>query len=146
MINTEYRKAISEVLDILTHTKKQDVDKISPKFIEFLNKNKSKDYIPKLEHTKRIKDMKLNEKTIGILSIINSKYWCTQEQKELFDNRLKENEKEYQEMLRNKYDSNSIFKNRNKTINIETNVSILEYKESLFSKLVKRIKTFFHKT
>lgn len=143
MINIGYREAISEVLDILRHTKKEDVDKISPEFIEFLNKNKSKEYIPKLEHTKRIKDMELNEKTIGILSIINSKYWCTQEQKELFDNTLKENEKEYQEMLRKKYNSNSIFKN--KTMNVEKNVSILEYKESLFTRFVNRIKRFFHK-
>lgn len=145
MVNTEYSKSISEVLDILKHTKKEDVDKISPEFIEFLNKNKSKEYIPKLEHNKRIKDMNLNEKTIGILSIINSKYWCTQEQKEVFDNKLKENEKKYQEMLKKKYNSNSIFKNKNKTINIEKNVSILEYKESLFTRFVNRIKRFFHK-
>ena len=85
MTNIEYRKSISEVLDILEHTNKEDVEKISPKFIEFLNKNKCDNYKPTLDHSKRIKEMNLRETTIGILSIINSKFWCTPEQKELFD-------------------------------------------------------------
>ena len=49
MINGEYRKAISEVLDILKHTRKEDVDKISIEFMEYLRKNASRTYIPNLE-------------------------------------------------------------------------------------------------
>ena len=70
MISVEYSKSISEVLDILKHTDINDVNKISPKFMSFLEKNACKKYIPNLDHTKRIKDMKLNDKTIGLLLLI----------------------------------------------------------------------------
>ena len=101
MVSIEYRKSISEVLEILKHTKKADVDKISPKFLEFLNKNALTDYEPRLDHSKSIKEMRLNDKTIAILSIIASKYWLSSEDKENFENRLKENDEDIMMMLRN---------------------------------------------
>lgn len=91
-MNVEYNNAITEVLDILAHTKKEDVDKISPSFMQFLEKNKSKTYIPKLNHNKRIIDMNLNEKTIGILCVINTQFWCDKEQRRDFTKALIRNE------------------------------------------------------
>lgn len=102
MIGIQCRKSIAEVLEILKYTNKNDVDKISPEFMKFLKENVDKEYIPKLDHTKRIKDMQLNEVTIGLLSIIYAKFWCTQEQKALFDKKMKENEETYQVALRKK--------------------------------------------
>ncbi len=92
MMNVEYSNAITEVLDILKHTKKDDVDKISPSFMQFLEENKSQTYIPKLDHSKRIIDMNLNEKTIGILCVINTQFWCDKEQRKEFTKSLIHNE------------------------------------------------------
>ena len=145
MVSVEYRNAIAEVLDILKHTNKNDVDKISLEFIKFLNENAAKDYIPNLDHTKRIKDMKLNEKTIGILSIINSKFWCTNEQKKEFDDKLKANEVEYQATMREKYNPDNLFKNKvTQAKNTESTRDMVEYKESLFSRLKNWIKQIFN--
>src|SRR5699024_8675546 len=113
MVSIEYRKSISEVLEILKHTKKADVDKISPKFLEFLNKNALTDYEPRLDHSKSIKEMRLNDKTIAIISIIASKYWLSSEDKENFENRLKENEEKYKKELQQKYNADNLFKNKN---------------------------------
>lgn len=145
MTNIEYRKSISEVLDILEHTKKEDVDKISPKFIEFLNNNKYNNYKPNLDHTKRIKDMNLRDTTIGILSIINSKFWCTQNQKKLFNDKLKQNEKIYQEKLREKYNPDNIFNKKQENIIEQENnqLHLTKYKESFFRKFINKIKSFF---
>ena len=144
MVSSEYSKSISEVLDILKHTNKDDVDKISPQFMKFLVENANKEYIPKLDHTKRIKDMGLNEKTIGILSIINTKFWCTPEQKEIFNDKLKENQKIYEEELRKKYNPNNLFKDRKIKVenNVEDSVAMVEHKESIFSE----IKNWFKRT
>ena len=143
MLSAEYSKSISEVLDILKHTNKDDVDKISPQFMKFLIENANEEYIPKLDHTKRIKDMGLNEKTIGILSIINTKFWCTPEQKETFNDKLKENQKIYKEELRKKYNPNNLFKDRKiKVENVEDFVVMVEYKEPFLTKVrnwLKRI-------
>ena len=57
MVSVAYSEAAVEVLDILKHTRKEDVNKIPKKFIEFLENNKSKTYIANLDHTKTIKEM-----------------------------------------------------------------------------------------
>ncbi len=113
MVTQEYSEAISETLEILSHTKKSDVDKIPKKFMKFLKENASTTYKNKFDGIKRIQDMKLNEKTIGILSIINKRYWCDEEQRKEFEKNLKDNEFKYQQDLRKKYNPDSIFKNEN---------------------------------
>lgn len=75
MLSGEYRKACTEVLDILKYTQKEDVDKISSRFIEFLIVNSDKLYEPNLDHSKRIKDMGIRKETIALLAIISKKFW-----------------------------------------------------------------------
>ena len=81
MISVAYSEAAVEVLDILKHTKEEDVNKIPKKFIEFLESNKSKTYISKLDHTKTIKEMDLKPKTHALLGLIYLKYWANEEEK-----------------------------------------------------------------
>lgn len=145
MVSIEYRKSISEVLEILNHTRKEDVDKISPKFLDFLNNNALIEYEPYLDHSKRVKEMGLNDKTIAILSIIASKYWMSTEDKENFEKQLNENERKYQEELHEKYNLNNIFNKKQENI-IETEntqTQLIEYKESFFRKFINKIKSFF---
>ena len=49
MVSYEYSVAFSETLDILNHTKKEDVEKIPIKFLEFLRINALKSYTSKLD-------------------------------------------------------------------------------------------------
>lgn len=49
MVSVAYSEAAVEVLDILKHTREEDVNKIPKKFIEFLENNKSKTYIADLD-------------------------------------------------------------------------------------------------
>lgn len=145
MVSVEYSIAISEVLDILKHTNQKDVNKISPEFMDFLKDNAFKEYTSKFDHTKGIASLELSEKTIGILSVINSKFWCTPEQKEIFDNILNNNENTHQAELRKKYNPDNIFKKHNSEENIVKDVaSLVEYKESIFKKFINKIKSIFH--
>ena len=104
MISQEYSLAISETLDILDHTKKEDVDKISTKFLNFLKENASKTYVSCLDFSKPLKEMNLNQKTIGILSLINKKFWCNDDERLDFEMKLKQNELSYQNKIREKYE------------------------------------------
>ena len=143
MVSVEYSEAITETLDILKHTKKEDVDKISSKFIDFLNANASKTYKPELDHTKNIKDMQLKHKTKAILAIIYKKYWCDSEKQEQFNRVLKENEIRHEKELRKKYNPDNLFKNKEtKVETVENSVAMVEYKESIFTK----IKNWFKRT
>lgn len=145
MVSIEYRKSISEVLEILNHTRKEDVDKISPKFLDFLNNNALIEYEPHLDHSKRVKEMGLNDKTIAILSIIASKYWISTEDKENFEKQLNENERKYQEELHEKYNLDNIFSKKQENIVEPENshTQLIEYKESFFRKFLNKIKSFF---
>lgn len=144
MVSVEYRKSISEVLEILEHTRKEDVKRISPKFLEFLNKNALTEYEPHLDHSKRVKEMGLNDKTVAILSIIASKYWLSGENKANFENKLKENEEKYQKELYEKYNPDNLFKNKvPKAEIIENSVAMVEYKESIFTKIKNWFKRNF---
>ena len=57
--------------------------------------------------------------------------------------------KDYDSTLVEHYDSNTLFANRKKSSakssTDNTNVSIIEYKESLFKRLINKIKKFFIK-
>lgn len=63
MVKEEYKEAITEVMDILKHTKKEDVDKISPSFMKYLQSNVSTTYIPNLDHTYTIDAIKKRNKS-----------------------------------------------------------------------------------
>lgn len=151
MVSKEYSEAIAETLDILEHTDKNDVNKISNKFMDFLKENTSKTYKSNLDYTKRIQDMNLKEKTIGILSVINKKYWCNEEERKDFELKLRENEIEYQNKLMEKYNPNNMFNNKNTTpkyLDKEyfEEKSFIEYKEKSFlRKILEKIKNLFRK-
>ena len=116
--------------------------------INFWQRNKSTTYKPNLDHSKTINEMKLKEKTKDIITMIYLNYLCNENEKESIMDTLRKNEENYQLMLRNKYNPDSIFKKQTQQETIKTeesikNVAIVEYKESIFSKIIKVIKRFF---
>ena len=142
MVSAEYSEAAVEVLDILKHTSEEDVEKIPKKFLEFLESNKSKTYIPKLDHTKTIKEMNLKPKTEALLGLIYLKYWANDEEKIAFKNRAKENEIKYQEGLREKYHTDNLFKKeiiRNENIQQKMSLQTVEH-ETFIRRIINKIK------
>lgn len=149
MNSLEFSEGITETLDILNHMDKSYTDKIPKKFKDFLEKNKSDSYTPHLDHSKKIKEMNLKEKTKDILATIYMNYWCDAEQKENYIKKLTQNEEKYQEELREKYNPNNIFKNKNQTTiqqnqPVQDSIALVENKDSLFTKFIKKLKEIFH--
>lgn len=149
MVSIELSEGITETLDVLNHMEKTYTEKIPKKFKEFLEKNKSESYIPNLDHSRKINEMDLKEKTKDILAIIYMNYWCTSEQKLNYTNLLKKNEEKYQERLREKYNPNDLFKNKTQItiqqVKPEQNDSaLIIVKETFFTKFIKKLKGIFH--
>ena len=149
MSSLEFSEGVTETLDILNHMDKSYTDKIPKKFKDFLEENKSDSYTPHLDHSKKIKEMNLKEKTKDILATIYMNYWCNAEQKENYIKTLKQNEEKYQEELKEKYNPDNIFKNKTqKTIQqeqpVQENVDLVEVKESFFTKFIKKLKGILH--
>lgn len=145
MLNQRYAEASVEVLDILEHMNTNDLAKVSNKFIDFLKENASKNYICNLDYSKKLNDMELKEETRGLLALMYEKYWCPEEEKEELKKKFYENEKKYQKELREKYNPDNIFtKNQDNIIESENNqTQLIEYKESVFRKILNKIRAFF---
>lgn len=143
--NMVYAEAITEVLTILEYTEKEMVDKIPKKFIAFLEENSSKTYKPNFDCTKPIKDLKLKPKTEAILGIIYLKYWANEDEKIAFRKRARRNEEECQRQLREKYNTDNLFKNVSmKMLKDNQKQELLEIKEKTFiQELVRKIKVLF---
>ena len=152
MVSNEYSEALSEIDDILEHLDIKLLNKIPQRFKDFVSTNKSKTYEPKFDHSKRLNELELKDKTRAILSVIYLNYLCDEEQKNEFVKKLKDNSMKKEEEHRKKYNPNEIFKKDKSIEKIEEKdydiyneeKSIIEYKEGFISKIIKRIKKFFH--
>ena len=143
-----YSEAAVEVLDILEHTADEKVNLIPQKFINYLKENAANDYVAKLDYSKPINEMNIKIETKGILGTICRNWWWNQEEKQEYARLVREKEIKKQEEAREKYNPDDIFKNKHKETIEETKeqenvTTMVEYKESVFTKLFNFIKRLF---
>jgi len=142
MLNQRYAEASVEVLDILEHMDSNDLVKVSNKFINFLKENASREYICNLDYSKKLNEMNLKEETRGLLALMYESYWCPEEKKEELQKKFYENERKYEEELREKYNPDNIFKEKQKSINDlkDNQTQLIEYKETILKRILNKIK------
>ena len=149
-ISIKTRQAYSEIdefIGLLTDVQKE---KIPVKLRELFKKEKDPNYIKCIDPNEPIKNQNLKEETLALIALLNLKYWCEDEQeKERLRNVYSQNEKIYQEVLREKYNPEDIFKS--KIINEESKqekvdvTQITKYKENFIKRIINRIKNLFRK-
>ena len=148
MVSVRNANAMAEVIYYLNGIKQEDIDKIPKKFIQYLNKNASKEYKCDFDYNKPLKELNLLDETRGIIGMICYNYWCvTEKQKEQYLKRLSQNEQQYQKILNEKYNPDNIFENKILDFieNTTNPTEITEYKESIFKKLINKLKSIFSK-
>jgi hypothetical protein len=154
-LKLEYGEAAVEVLDILDNTNKSDVEKIPTSFINFLVEISSEDYEVNFDHSKPINELNLKEKTKEILGVIYINWWCDKKEQENYKKQIEEYERKREEKIKEKYNPNKIFEKKNKLqeygkITTENDiqneeVTMVEYKESIFKKIFNKILRFKQK-
>ena len=147
MSEIEYSEAAVEVLDILNHTNKEDVQRIPQSFIKFLTDISSKNYKAKFNHEQPVNGFNLRKQTKELLGFIYITWWSDKEEHQKYKNIIHENNIK-KEKLKETYNVNDIFKNKkeNKTIQNENVMekNIVEYKkENIFKKFLNKILSFF---
>ena len=87
---------------------------------------------------KPLEEQGLSKQTLSILSVLNYNFWCKDEEKrkQLIE-KYSENERKYQEELREKYNPANMFKQAKTEIveqqeQIVEPVAMVEYKENIF--------------
>ena len=141
-------KAYAEVDKILSFMDTAYVEKIPKKMRDLFRNEKLQDYEPNINPKISIDEQNLQKKTYAILAMLNLNYWCKdeEEKKELIK-LYAENDRKREEELREKYNPDNIFKNKQteSITNTEaSNTSLIEYKESnFFKKIISKIMNLF---
>ena len=87
----------------------------------------------------------ISKEANSILISLFRDYFATQRQKEILENLLKQNQQNLEHEKNKKYNSNSIFKDKNRKLTIdEKSIVILDDKDSIFTKIIKWFKHFFN--
>lgn len=147
MTNIEYKNTLFEIDKILDVIDNSLASKIPEKLRNYIKKNKSDNYDFSINNVEELEKTKILETTRVYLASLYIKYWCDEEERREFIEEMNNNEKKYQEELREKYNPDNIFKNKtSKTTQIaEENVAIIEYKENIFKKIKNWFKSLFNK-
>ena len=127
----------------------RDVEKVPKKMREMFKNEKLQDYEPNIDKNIPLEEQQLERKTLAILAMLNLNYWCeNEEEKEELIRAYSNNDKKRNEELREKYNPDNIFKNKNKEREVEQITeeitAIAEYKkENFIKKLLNKIKRLF---
>ena len=143
--------AYAEVDALLDLVEDEYRNRVPEKVRNFFKEEKIKDYEFNIDINKPLTEQKIRRETMALLAILNINYWCdTEEEKQQWINELDKNEKEIEE-LREKYNSDNLFKNRTKVINDPIvneenaqNMQLVEYKEkNIIQRIIDKIFKIF---
>ena len=151
MMSDKTKKVYSEVYAFLNIISEEDRNKVPKKLKEMIEEEREKEYTPSYTFEIPIEEQEISDEAIAMIALIHLNYWCEDEnEKERLNVIFDENEKKYQEELREKYNPDNLFKNKKYTeeqpAEEQTNsVAMVEYKETIFSKLKEWFRNLFNK-
>ena len=145
-ISIATRQAYTEIDNFIELLDEYNKNKIPQKLREYFKKEKDGEYIKNINPNQPIKEQNLKEETLALIAMLNLQYWCEDENEK---QRLKaiyaENERRYQDELREKYNPDNLFKNKQKIVEEKIEeTSMVEYTEPVFKRIINKILNFLH--
>lgn len=145
----ETKQAYSEVYAVLENMPNEYISKIPKKIIKLFETERLTNYEPNINKFNPLDKNKLSKKAMVIIAMLNYQYWCPNKKvkDDLYKTYLSNNDK-YQKEIEKKYSVDNLFKNKNnitQVYNEGENVAMVEYKESVFKRIINKIKNIFHK-
>ena len=146
-MNSEIYVDISVIISMMPTEMKS---KISNNFINFIENNKSNNYISNINPKIPLKEQDIRKETKEMMGIIYRDYLCNDKER---INLLQQEKRELEKLETEKreiYNPDNIFNRNNLKENdnvndIKNEVAMVEYKETFFRKFIKKIKNIFHK-
>ena len=147
----EYREAFEEIYEIFSLMPKELLDKIPTKFYEIIKEERDTSYFSNIQEP--LEKQKLKNETIIILGLIYRDFLCSPDEKKRLQEKdakeLQEVKKTLEEEIREKYNPDDIFKDRNRIVpeeiqaSEETRMTIVQ-KDKWYKKIFDLIKGLFH--
>lgn len=140
-------KAYAEVDEILALMESKYIEKIPKKMREMFKNERPLDYRPEIKVDIPLDEQKLQRKTFAILAMLNLNYWCEDEnEKQKLLAIYAENDKKKEEELREKYNPDNLFKNKQMQEQKEENTALIEIcEENFIKRIIRKIMRFFKK-
>lgn len=148
MVSIELSEAAVEFNCILEYTEEKLKKKIPQKFLDFLKEIQSNTYKFEYDKNKRLSEQNLKPKTRGLIALVYKDYICDEDEKKEYLRIIQEKIMQKEVEKRKIYNPDNIFKNKEKkSIENPTSsiVSMTEYKESVFKRVLDKIKSIFAK-
>ena len=143
-MNKNVSQIYSEVYQILNLLGDEYISKLPNKLSTMLKEKRDLNYNPEYTDEIPIYEQNVKKETMAIIVLLYLNYWCKDEnEKQVVKNILQKNEEEYQANLREKYNPDKIFENnlsKNEETNPKEETAIIPYKESIFIKLLNKLK------
>ncbi len=143
-MNIKTKEIYSEVYQVLNLLGNEYIDRLPKSLFNMLEEKRNINYEPKYTEDLPLNKQNIKKETLSIIALLHLNYWCenVNEKKEL-SQMFKNNEDRYQDELRKKYDPDNIFKKHIQEKIIKNEISLVEYKESIFKRLINKIKSLF---
>ena len=146
----EYKKAFSEVNEIIKMMPDELTNRIPSKFKEMLEDERDKEYNPNIQEP--LEKQKLKNETIIILGLIYRDFLCPTDEKRRLQEKdareLQEVQKAIEEEIREKYNPDDIFKNKreikDEEITEEKSLTVVK-EEKWYQKIFNLIKGIFRR-
>ena len=141
------KNAYAEVYTILQELNEEEYNKIPPEIVEAIKVNRSEEYEYFLEDELELKDQPMLPETKAILFNLFRDYLATPEQKAKII-RMQNEARQKNELKKQQMYNTDVFANKpkeNLAENSNETMQIVQYKESVFTRILNKIKSFFIK-
>lgn len=144
MLSSSEKRMYSEVYGIIDCMGENYKNALPQKLYKYIHDNKDENYCPRYNLSEALMPQNLSKKATAFICFLHYKYWCeTEEEKTKINKILKYNE----EKNREKYNKNNIFEKnviqQNSTENMKQQMQLVEYKENMFKKILRKLRGFF---
>ena len=155
MMNTN-AKIYSEVDGVISAMGEEYRNKVPQKLKNLILKHKDNSIEVKYDMAIPLTTQNISKEALSMIALIHLNYWCKNEEEKVELNRIfKKNAIKNEEEKNKLYSPDNIFKNKKSQIqeNIakpeeqvsSKNMQIIEYKENVFKRFIKYIKSIFSK-
>ena len=141
------KNAYTEVYTILQELNEEEYNKIPPEVVESIKVNRSEEYEYFLEDELELKDQPMLPETKAILFNLFRDYLANPEQKSKII-RMQNEARQKNELKKQQMYNTDVFANKpkeNLAENSNETMQIVQYKESVFTRILNKIKSFFIK-
>lgn len=141
------KNAYAEVYTILQELNEEEYNKIPPEVIKTIEANRNEEYEYELDDGLELKDQPMLPETKAILFNLFRDYLATPEQKAKII-RMQNEARQKNELKKQQRYNTDVFANKPKENQSSSNnetMQIVEYKESIFKRILNKIKSFFIK-